>query len=555
MADMRPPTGSELSFSSELAVPPGRASKANERELIALRQKLEAVQRTRADFLMKMSHEFRTPMTAIVGMTDLLLLGQLSAEQRECLSAVRDAADNLMELLNAICDHARVEAGLLDFEWSGFRLRGLVEDVVRQVAVSAREKDVEIVVRVASAVPDLLVADPHRLQQVLYHMLDSSVRLTGRGRVSLDVEVESELADELNLRFVVCDTGSGIALEDQQRILQPFLGTDAGLKKRYSLSPMGLPLVATLVAAMGGKLQLTSDLGSGSCFDATVRLLKQNRLGQTPVAPDCTRLRGKCALVVDPSTVSSGALAEQLRRWRMEVVEAADVNMAVQSLLQRGAQGAPVDVVLYDAISISDDELRQSYRAAGGSHELKLVPMYPVEHEAVTDEPSEGPIAVRKPIFNYQLCEALASVLQVGELAAQDEAAMPREAVVERKRRRRVDAASIARCEVEAAVGRLGGDVELYKELVQCFLDDTSDLLPKLRGAVDQRDADGLHRAGHSLKGLAASCGAQGVAEAAGRLERMGREKKLGEVDAALAALERTMAATREELAEYYPAG
>jgi HPt (histidine-containing phosphotransfer) domain-containing protein len=115
------------------------------------------------------------------------------------------------------------------------------------------------------------------------------------------------------------------------------------------------------------------------------------------------------------------------------------------------------------------------------------------------------------------------------------------------------DLKSIARCEVEAAVGRLGGDVELYKELVQCFLDDTSSLLPKLRQAIDRRDSEGLHRAGHSLKGLAASCGAQGVAEAAGRLERVGREKQLEELEPAWMALQRALEATRHELANYFP--
>jgi len=109
-----------------------------------------------------------------------------------------------------------------------------------------------------------------------------------------------------------------------------------------------------------------------------------------------------------------------------------------------------------------------------------------------------------------------------------------------------------ARCEVDAAIARLGGDVELYKELIQSFLDDHSQLLPKLKQAISTADADALHRAGHSLKGLALSCGAMGVADAAAILERYGREKRLDDLDSAWHGLSRSFAATRRVLAPYY---
>src|SRR4051812_29349475 len=158
-----------------------------ERELMLARQKIDAASRSRADFLSKMSHELRTPMTAIVGMTDLLLLGELSAEQRDCLGTVRDAADNLMALLNDICDYARVEAATLEFEWTGFRLRALLEETIRRLAPAAYAKGVELIVRISRDVPDLLVADPVRISQIVTNLVDSGLRMTKEGEVFLDV--------------------------------------------------------------------------------------------------------------------------------------------------------------------------------------------------------------------------------------------------------------------------------------------------------------------------------------------------------------------------------
>jgi HPt (histidine-containing phosphotransfer) domain-containing protein/nitrogen-specific signal transduction histidine kinase/CheY-like chemotaxis protein len=530
------------------AATPIHLLKEAEHELVLARQKLDLAARMRAEFLSKLSHEFRTPMTAIVGMTDLLLLGGVTADQRECLTTVRDAADNLMCLLNEVCDFARVEAGMLDFEWTGFRLRELIEQTIEPLAQRAHAKGLELIVSIGHDVPDSLVADPRRVGQIIDNLVESSIRLTRTGEVFLDVQRGCEVDDEVTLMLLVRDTGMGIAPEDQQRVFQPFLGSDSALKRRYPLSPLGLPLAAALVSALGGRLSLRSEPGLGACFEASIRLLKQNptlsereeAAGALPIEP----LSGLGILIVDASATTRRTLADMTLAWRMRPTLAANLAEAAAECAACGS-GRPAFILLEASqLAASPGRVDDLLGLRGGGRPVVLLMLRSDQHsfDSAQCESLGVTGTLHKPIFERKLLETLVTSLHGGAVKGDAD----KIAIASAQPNGSADR------EIEAAIERLGGDEQLYRELVQCFLDDTSEMIPKIRRAIHEVDAENLHRAAHSLKGLAASCGAVGVAEAAACLERLGREKQMGATAPAWAALEAALAASRRDLARFY---
>jgi two-component system sensor histidine kinase/response regulator len=515
-----------------------------ERELGLARQKIESANRARAEFLSMMSHEFRTPMTAIVGMTDLLLLGEITADQRECLTTVRDAADNLMVMLNEVCDYVRAEAGLLDFEWTGFHLRNLLEEAVQPLAQRAHAKGLELVVAVGPSVPDLLVSDPRRVSQIVVNLLDSSIRLTKQGEVVLEVASEAETDDEVVLKFLVRDTGSGIAPEDRHRVVLPFMGSDRSLKLRYPLSPMGLPLAYVLVSALDGHFSLRSEPGRGTCFEASIRVLKQedSRAQQRNLEPlRSLGLSNAEILIIDPHGSSREALCHLTSTWGLRPRAVADFDQAEAECSAGGAK--PPAAILVDASQIErlPQSLERLVRQRGARPPVLL--LLRSNQPSLDAEQCEAlgiAATIRKPVFERELLEALMTLLQ----ASQPTHGAP---VLD----------SIALevvCEDNAAIARLGGDVDLYKELVRCFVDDSSGLFAKIAQALQAGDAEGVHRAAHSLKGLAASCGATTVWTAAGKLERLAREGNLPQAETVWRELQAAFAATRHKLSAAYPA-
>ena len=304
----------------------------------------EEANRSKSAFLATMSHELRSPLSAVLGMAQLLQCTELDEEQTEFVEAILSSGNALLHIVNDVLDLSKIEAGKLELEARPIAVRELVESCLEWFAPRATSKRIELLAEFTPEVPVAVIGDETRLRQVLVNLLSNAVKFTERGEVHISADATPLDAERVELRLSVRDTGVGIAPDRMERIFERYGQAELSTTRRYGGTGLGLAISRELAERMGGGLAAASEPGRGSTF--SVRIPARRSEVQTPayLLEEQQALTGRRVLVLVSHRELQRVLAEQLRRWGMvPVIVGRGAGTPVPGALQQRPDVAVVD--------------------------------------------------------------------------------------------------------------------------------------------------------------------------------------------------------------------
>ncbi len=476
----------------------------------------EAGNNAKSSFLAAMSHEIRTPLNGIVGMVELLDDQSLTPGQLRRVETIRECSEALLTLIDDILDYSKLESGSIDLETLPFELSETLQSAVRIVAERAREKGLDLTL---ACDPLTVTGDRARIRQIAINLIANAVKFTQAGSVRVTAGATTDAGGVPRLTIAVADTGIGIAPEALSRLFQQFTQADASITRRFGGSGLGLAICQRIARAMGGEIEIASELGRGSVFTLSVpvaHVAVTSRPADTATL-DCTQQPGPAGqarqmpptgtrvLVVEDNVTNRQVATALLERLGVTVDCAIDGAEAVTMV-----QNRPYDLVLMDIQMPAMDglEATRSIRALG----IEALPIVALTANAFVSDREQCLAAgmndfIAKPVSRAKLETAISAWVKARDAAAESSGSADA-----RSRDGAVDAL-FDLGQIDAMIEDLGED--MMATVVRSFWSDVADIGASLDEAVARQDIARLDRDLHSLKGTAQTVGFIAIARAA----------------------------------------
>jgi signal transduction histidine kinase/DNA-binding response OmpR family regulator len=495
----------------------------SQRDLITAREAALTAASVKAEFLANMSHEIRTPMNGVLGMTERALRTSLTTEQRGYLTAVRDSARSLLNLLNDVLDYSKIESGKFYIDKTDFSLRDCIDSAVQALRTSAQDKGLDLRVEFADDLPEWVQGDARRLRQVLLNLVGNAIKFTLHGGITVEVRMPVGLppnpSNAIRVDFYVRDTGIGIPREKQAIIFDAFSQADGSTTRRFGGTGLGLAISSELVSMMDGKIEVESEVGKGSCFHFWVWFEKPSTSHPEISIPADIPARSYRSshpariILAEDNEINQRLAAEMLREMGHEIIWCKTGLEVIDVIQHHSTDLILMDLQMPEMGGIEATRIIRQMEVESRRH----LPIVAITAHAMSEDKQRCLDAgmdgyLSKPIDEDLLFEILERLL--GGIASPSAPLH----IPERDQ-------TLMLVNVDKLLAQVRGNREILGELVTLFDQQSRELLQQMRQAWEEKDATLLAQHAHKLAGSASNFHSPPTIESAKVIEKAAQDR------------------------------